>query len=266
MTGILRPGLCSITFRDLSWPEVVAVATDAGLEGVEWGADVHVPGGDQTRARAVAAACARAGLACPSYGSYLRAGDPAPEGPPAAAVLDTAVALGAPNVRVWCRWLGAADAGPAERAAVAADLRTWASLARDRGLTLSLEHHQWTLTETVASTVELLAAVGAPELFTYWQPCDGVAVPELVGEVDALRRHLSHLHVFRWASMAERFPLAEGTDLWPGVLARLAGPPTGGTERWDADRWALLEYVRDDDPGQLHADAEVLRRWLGDLP
>ena len=64
MTGILRPGLCSITFRDLSWPEVVAVATDAGLEGVEWGADVHVPGGDQTRARAVAAACACCGCAC----------------------------------------------------------------------------------------------------------------------------------------------------------------------------------------------------------
>ena len=41
----IRPGLCSITFRDLSVDDVVALAADAGLAGIEWGADRHVPPG-----------------------------------------------------------------------------------------------------------------------------------------------------------------------------------------------------------------------------
>ena len=41
----IRPGLCSITFRDLAVDDVVALAAEAGLAGIEWGADRHVPPG-----------------------------------------------------------------------------------------------------------------------------------------------------------------------------------------------------------------------------
>jgi len=39
----VRPGLCSVTLRGSSPQEVVDARLAAGLSGVEWGADVHVP-------------------------------------------------------------------------------------------------------------------------------------------------------------------------------------------------------------------------------
>ena len=45
MTGV-RAGLCSITFRSLDVATIIDLAVSAGLDGIEWGADVHVPVGD----------------------------------------------------------------------------------------------------------------------------------------------------------------------------------------------------------------------------
>lgn len=257
---MIRPGLCSITFRDLPWPQIVDLAADAGLAGVEWGADVHLPPGERVRAVDIAEACAEAGLACPSYGSYLRAGDPEGPGADVEEVLATAEALGAANVRVWTRWLAVGDATADDRQIVADELRTWAAAAARRGLALSLEHHQWTLTETVASTLALLAEVGTDNLFTYWQPCDGLDVDGARAEVDELRPALSHLHVFHWDSFEQRHPLADGAGLWPDVLARVAAPRPG--DSWRTERWAFLEYVRGDEAVQMAQDAATLRRWV----
>ena len=38
--------MCSITMRNLGADEVVALAVRAGLAGIEWGADGHVPPGE----------------------------------------------------------------------------------------------------------------------------------------------------------------------------------------------------------------------------
>jgi hypothetical protein len=56
--------------------------------------------------------------------------------------------------------------------------------------------------------------------------------------------------------------LADGTELWVSALslADRQGAAVPG------HRFALCEYVRDDDPDQFLADARVLRRWLGALP
>ena len=91
MTSI-RSGLCSITFRALTTKEVLSVAVEAGLDGIEWGADVHVPAGELDVAADVADRCLDAGLACPSYGTYVVAGRT--PGDEVARVVDTALALG----------------------------------------------------------------------------------------------------------------------------------------------------------------------------
>jgi hypothetical protein len=88
-------------------------------------------------------------------------------------------------------------------------------------------------------------------------------VSEQLAEVDEVLPVLSHLHVFRWRSFEDRLPLADGDDLWPAVLAaadrpRSTAAPASGPTR----RWAFLEYVRNDDPAQLLADAATLRSGL----
>jgi hypothetical protein len=61
---------------------------------------------------------------------------------------------------------------------------------------------------------------------------------------------LAYLHVFAWGSggIAERYPLADGAELWQPALAIAAeAPPLPA----GLPRYGLLEYVADDDPEQL---------------
>ena len=51
----LKTGLVSITFREKSPEEIVGLVVEAGLDGIEWGGDVHVPHGDLAKAREVRA-------------------------------------------------------------------------------------------------------------------------------------------------------------------------------------------------------------------
>ena len=251
----MRVGLCSVTFRDLDPDAVLRAAVDAGIEAVEWGADVHVPPGETAQAADLRRRCDDAGVAVASYGSYLAAGKTSSAR--VAPVLDTAEALGAPNVRVWCPF-GAPPGSDDDLFAAAAEaLAAWAEAAaarRPQPLTLSLEFHVDTFTETAASTHRLLDAAGRPaNLFTYWQP---VAGRRATDELAAVAEDVSHLHVFHWGDGGQRHPLADGEAEWPALLCTPLG------DRWAGERCAFLEFVRYDDPAQLVADAATLRSWL----
>ena len=50
----VKTGLVSVTFRQKSVEEIAALTAEAGLSGVEWGGDVHVPPGDREAARRAA--------------------------------------------------------------------------------------------------------------------------------------------------------------------------------------------------------------------
>ncbi len=244
-------GLCSVTLRSSAVDDVIALAVANGIGTVEWGGDVHLPPGDEQGAAQLARRCSDAGLGCASYGSYLFAG----QSPPGEStrVLDTAAALGASNVRVWCPLGLGADSSPDQRTEVVDSLIALAAIAGERDITVSLEYHGGTLTETAESAGALLAAVGAPNLFTYWQP---VAGRDPLGELATVAEDVSHLHVFCWRDDGTRLPLEAGTELWPAAFASL------GPGRWARGRVAFLEFVRNDDPKQLAADAATLRGWL----
>lgn len=249
----LAAGLCSVTLRALPVELVAQVAAECGLSAIEWGADVHVPPGDDSAIVRTRAACAGSGVRAASYGSYLLAA-----GLPAAAeideVLDTAVAIGAPNVRVWSPF-GATAVAPVARC-----LDAVATSAAARDLTVGVEFHGGTLTADVAGATALLDAVGAPNLFSYWQPpyWDPAATPDAdLDAIGALGPRLSHLHVYEWRGMQDRRPLAEGAARWARVLDRVAALPSRVEPRL-----ALVEFVPDDDPAALRRDAATLCGWL----
>jgi sugar phosphate isomerase/epimerase len=252
----IRPGLCSVTLRGRSIDDVVRLAAECRLEAIEWGGDGHVPPTDvaaSTRARAASTA---AGLDVASYGSYAFAAG-IPDDEETAALLDTALALGAPSVRVWAGF--GTEAGTAAYTALVAGLQTFTRAAAVRELAVALEFHGGTPTATVAGTLALLDVVAAPNLTTYWQPpyWRGATTPGAdAAEVIALGSHLSHLHVYEWAGPEQRLPLEAGEERWRAVLAA-----AGSIER--QDRIAFLEFVGGDDPDALRRDARTLRAWLG---
>src|SRR4051812_3410864 len=137
----LRTGLVSITFRALPPERVVELVRQAKLDAIEWGGDVHVPHGDVARAREVRTMTLDAGLAVAAYGSYYRAAVSESDGPPFARVLESAVQLAAPTIRVWAGNRASADASADDRQRVADDLRRIADLAAAANVTVSLEYH-----------------------------------------------------------------------------------------------------------------------------
>lgn len=260
---MIAPGLCSITFRALDADAVLALAVRAGVEGIEWGADGHAPPGGGALVSELGARCRDAGVEIASYGSYLGFGPAAGEDASVVdAVLDSADALGAPMVRIWAELGVGPDAAASERARVTERMAALASAVVERGLTPALEFHPNTLTETAASAMTLLDALG-DGVRTHWQPDASRTDDDVLADLAGVTSRLAHLHVFAWGpgGIGERRALDDGAELWTRALATADrdGAPLPGR------RFALCEYVRDDDPDQFVADAATLRGWLAEL-
>ncbi|MCP3802845.1 TIM barrel protein [Allokutzneria sp. A3M-2-11 16] len=248
---MIVPGVVSVTFRQLSVPEIVRLTADAGLRAITWGGDVHVPVGDLAAAERARSLTGDAGLIVEGYGSYYKAGESEPAA--FADALRTAVALGAPVIRVWAGVTGAADTDPARRAAVTEDLRRCADLAAVHGTRVAVEYHVETLTDDIDSATRLFDEVDA--LVPYWQPKETPEVDACVKEVRSLLPKLRTVHAFSWGpdGFTERLPLADRADLWRPVLAELNAD--------GQDRFVLLEFVPDDSVEQFRSDAAALLGW-----
>jgi sugar phosphate isomerase/epimerase len=245
----MRIGLCSVTFRTLPPADVLATADAAGVEAIEWGADVHVP--DVAAAGRVAQLTAEHGIATASVGSYYALGvdDPAEF----ADVLARAAALGAPRIRVWAGRTGSAEASDGLRALIAADGRRVGDLAAAAGVRVGVEFHGGTLTDNAHSTLDLLTEIDHPGVGTYWQPPVGMPAADALDGLRLVLDHVEALHVFSWWPAQERLPLAARADLWAEVAAVVAG----------RDLDALLEFVPDDDPAVLQREVGSLRAIAG---
>ena len=249
---MIRSGLVSITYRQLSVDEIISRCVDSGIEGIEWGGDIHVPHGDLSLAQSVAQKTRDAGLAVSAYGSYYRAGHNADLS--AASVVATAQKLGAPIIRIWTGNQDSAAASPEYKTSVAHDCRRIAQLASDVGIKIALEWHRQTLTDTAAAATELFAKVDHPNLYAFWQPRVQANVAQNLVDMNAALPHLLGLHVFNWDEQTvERLPLADASANWAQYLDRVPA---------QADLFASLEFVPQDDPNLLPREATTLRSWL----
>ena len=252
-----RPGLVTVTFRPLSPEEIIAVAKKSGLQVLEWGGDVHVPAGETKRAREVAALTREAGLETICYGSYYRVGHEGEGGQPGFAdVLATAVALGAPSIRVWAGTRGSDAADDAYFTRVCGDAGRIADLAAERGVRVAFEFHGGTLNDNAEASAKLLAALPHPNLDTLWQPLVSLDATQRARSLEVVLPRLAHVHVFHWwpGDPIERRPLSEGAGLWRGWL----GTMKAAGRRPDC----LLEFVRGDRLDALTEDAAALRGLL----
>ena len=255
MGSMITPGLVSVTFRKIAPADIVALVRQAGLQGIEWGGDVHVPHGDLGRAREVRELTHQSGLAVTAYGSYFRVAHSEDDGLPFQQVLDTALELGAPIIRVWAGTAGSASTEEDVRWRVIADLRRVAELAAKVGVKIATEFHGGTLTDTNESASRLLVEVDHPNLYSYWQPLMGMSDEVCLDGLQKLAPRLAHLHVYHWeATPQNRRPLAEGTERWRKFLAAAATIP--------GDRSAMIEFVENDAPENFLRDAATLQNWL----
>lgn len=255
--GRIRGGLVSISFRKLSPRALTDLVARSGLEGLEWGGDIHVPHGDVACAREVATMTRNAGLTSCAYGSYYRLGVSEGEGLSFAQVLASARVLEAPTIRVWAGRGGSVTVSPGQRAAVVSDALRIADLAAREHCSISLEYHAKTLTDTAESVAGMMRDLQHPAIHFLWQPAPVRSADSHLAELRQVLPRLSNIHAYQW-TLAEneiiRQSLEEGATVWPDYLSMVAGQ--GG------EHWTLLEFVRNDDPEQFIRDAATLSRWL----
>jgi len=270
---MIIPGICSVTLANKSVNEVIAIVKEAGLEGIEWWGNGHVPHGDITIAAKVKALTVGAGLKVSSYGSYYRAGVSKSEGLSFSSVLDTAVTLGAPSIRVWA---GNCDYGKADETLVekvVSDTMRIADMAAKSGVTVTFEFHGGTLTDNNDNAIKFASMVEHPAVFFSWQPPHGYDVGHCLAGLNGLLPRLSTIHVYHWTigSYEKNMfnetvrPLKHPEDFFVHPLAE-------GEERWreyfkavnttGRDHFALLEFVKDNSPEQVIEDGKALRELL----
>lgn len=245
---MIKTGLVSITFRSLSPEEIITLVKTAGLDGIEWGGDIHCPHGDVKRAKQVGKMTQDAGLDVAAYGSYYKVASGTDFEP----VLDSAIALKAPVIRVWAGNKGSRDADESYVKAIIEDSRKIANMAKKEGIKITYEYHCNTLTDTTQSAIDLLKVVDNDNIFAYWQPPQDISINARKDGLVKVLPWLTNLHVFSWGKNV-RYPLAQLESEWQeyfDIVSKLQG-----------DRYAMIEFVKEDDPKQFIEDAKTLKKW-----
>ncbi len=252
---MINSGLVSISFRQLTVEEIVELVKISGLAGIEWGGDKHVPHGDVERAKQVRKLTENAGLKVAAYGSYYRVGVSEADGLSFDMVLNSAVALGAPKIRVWAGNKNFEDASQQEWDTIVAESRRIGDMAAAKGVMIVYEFHGGTLTNTAVSCKKLLEAVAHKNVLTYWQPTLGVKCADNAAGLKSVLPWVQGAHVFHWwPDHLTRFALSEGEADWTCYLEILKSS--------GRDMFTMMEFVKDDNPANFAADAATLKKLL----
>lgn len=249
---MFKLGLVSISFRQLAPDQIIDSAGRAGLAGIEWGGDVHVPHGDLDTAAKVGEMTRARGLEVLAYGSYYRVGCYGAEaGERFSQVLHTAAALGAPVIRVWAYRKGSADVSADEYGCFVEDARRICDMAANRGIAVAFECHHNTLTDHYDYALRLLSDIGGARM--YWQPNQHKDDGYNLKAIEALLPWIDNVHVFHWTER-EKLPLCEGAALWAKYLDILRR--SGRTHALE------LEFMPDGRLETLAEEAETLKRLV----
>ena len=243
-----KAGIVSISFRKHTPKEIVIAASEAGLEAVEWGGDVHVPHGDLSEANAVRELTEAFGLEIAEYGSYYAIGKSAPE--LFEDVLDSARRLGTDIIRVWAHQGKSSDTfSKEEYEACVLDARRICRMAH--GMTVALECHPNTLTDEYHTALQFIEDVGCDNLKMFWQPNQHRPLSYNLDSIKALLPYIVSVHVYSW-KRKEKFPLAALESDWAEYIKLLSRKNLN----------YMLEFMHDGNIETLAETAATLKKWL----
>ena len=224
----LKTALCTIAFRERLLEYSLDVACEAGFNGVEiWGREPHISEEyDGNRVAAARRMVTERGLEVAVFGSYLRFGAIETETMPLRAVLQTAVGLDTPIIRVWASDVGSAEADEETWHDTVIQCREGAHAARKMGMRLAVEMHTKTLADTAESARRLVEDVECENFGLNFQ-----ALPRLDDDpaerLNMVLPYVYHLHAQNYAPLdsspdkLERVALSDGVIDYAPLIKRL---------------------------------------------
>lgn len=225
---------------------------EAGLDGIEWGGDIHVPHGDIERAESISKLTRDAGLEVLSYGSYYNFNE---DELPFTTVLRTADALGTKHIRIWAGNRPSNAADKEYRDFIVKESRRIVFESTKEGKTVSFELHSGSLTDTTQSAIDLIKSISRKKAGLYWQPTVGISTQENCNSLSAVLPYLTNIHAFYWfPDISDRRLLGDGLSDWMQYLQIVS--------KSRKHHCIMLEFVKDDSPQNFLQDAETLLEIL----
>ncbi len=238
------PGLVSISFRQHSPREILEAMKETKLSCIEWGSDVHAPFKDVKRLKALVKLQEEYGVSCCSYGTYFRLGkDDLCE---LEYYANAAKILGTSTLRIWCGDRRKQLYSDRERTEFLITSEKAAQLAEKHGITLCMECHNNSYTETLDGALELMRVTSSPNFVMYWQPNQFESFETNIEYAKKISQHVKNIHVFNWQG-TDKYPLCAGEEVWIKYLSC-----------FDERKTLLLEFMPDDRIETLKAEAQSL--------
>lgn len=243
-------GLVSVSFRQHTPREILEAMQKEGLSCIEWGSDVHAPYDDTERLREISELQKEYGIRCCSYGTYFRLGEtPTSE---LEGYIAVAKLLGTDILRLWCGTRCGAEYSDREKREFAELCGEAERLASREGVTLCMECHKRTFTQSPEDAIFLMKEINSPHFRMYWQPFQWQTVEENLAYAEKISPFTHHIHVFQWKDK-QRFSLKDGIEEWQKYLSRFSTPRT-----------LLLEFMPDDELSSLTTEVRALRTITGE--
>ncbi|MFI3226364.1 MAG: TIM barrel protein [Clostridia bacterium] len=253
---MIYPALVSITFRQLTVEEIIALCVENGIKAVEWGSDVHVPEGDIETAKYVKKLSDENGIKTASYASYYILGKNEDYKTEFAKHIACAKELGTKTIRLWAMREASQDVCQERLVKIYEEANAIADMAEKDGITISYEFHHVTLTDTLESTLKLLE--NAPKTCSHWQRPIGMCEEECFEQIKALKDKIRNLHVNNRQDDGQYHALENIRGQWLRYLTELS-------TRDGEDIYACVEFVRDKKVEQFIDDAKTLNSILSEI-
>ena len=245
---MLIPGIVSVTFKTLDFCSIISLASESKLKAVEWSEGWHVECGNEKVADDVGRRTRDAGLTVAAFGSYYKLGRKMDF----LKRIRTAMALGTDTLRIWAGDRPSCEIDAYERRDLVKEARMISDIAADHGIFIACEWHRNTLTDTNESGLGFLKEVDRKNFRTLWQPSPEMRIEKRKEGLEMLGEKLVNFHVYYWNQL-ERLPLRDGQDEWISYFS-IPDPLI--------KRYALLEFVQNDNIKQFHEDARCLKEML----
>ena len=213
---MITVGLTSVTFNKLSAEEIVEYCKKSGVDTIEWGSEVHLPEGDEEKAKSVKALCDKEGIKISSYGSYYRCGTYENPEEEFAKYLTVAKIIGAPKIRIWVGTKEYKDASEEYYNSIIAELKMMCEMAKKENIHIGCEFHEGTLTGKRESSLKVIKDVGYDNFGMYFQHDFFESDEENYQTLRDFIPTLKNVHVYNVTTEYKRYSLAEGNSpkLW----------------------------------------------------
>lgn len=245
---MIKIGMTSMTFQNHTPDEVIQLAKQQNLYGIEWGVR-HIPDGGVKLAEEIGRKTRAAGLAVLSYSTYYHVGDAEEE---FVAALESATALGAPIMRIWTPYRPPRLVPDAEFDQICVKAYALAETAELAGVKLNFEYHFDTLTETSAGAVRLIRQIGHTNTGLYWQPDGSLSTQQNLAALKEVLPYVTgNIHMINYKKGGVYESLEPMRD---GIIQYFCE-----LEKAKRDFCVMIEFAKDDQVENFIKSAVLLK-------